>query len=369
MNILIPTYIEDVHALAIANGLTRCGHEPLLWFGADFPNKMEASFFVSMESFGLYEFGGPNLSLDEAKNCIDVVWFRRPTPPVLSPDVHPHDIEFANNEATIFYNSIWLNIADSAFWVNQFINSRVANSKIYQLRLAKTIGFTIPKTLISNSPCKIREFAQKNSPVIYKPFSQRFWQTKESKYAVWASPLEVDILKDDFSLQATPGIYQEKIDKSYELRLTFMGSHCVAIKLDSQQLESAKNDWRAHVMDVDIEEYQLPKPIYELCQSFMNSAFLNFAIFDMIVTKEGKYVFLEVNEMGQFLWIEERLPDIRMMDMFCQFLISKDRKFKYIPSEKKLSFVDYLQTSHQIDSTFLKSYHNHYEINSETEET
>lgn len=42
----------------------------------------------------------------------------------------------------------------------------------------------------------------------------------------------------------------------------------------------------------------------------------------MIVTPGGDYVFLEVNEMGQFLWIEAANPEIRLLDHFCSFLMS-----------------------------------------------
>lgn len=48
---------------------------------------------------------------------------------------------------------------------------------------------------------------------------------------------------------------------------------------------------------------------------------LLFGCIDLMVTPDDDYVFLEVNEMGQFLWIERANPDIRMLDTFCDFLI------------------------------------------------
>lgn len=46
-----------------------------------------------------------------------------------------------------------------------------------------------------------------------------------------------------------------------------------------------------------------------------------FGCFDLIVTPGGDYVFLEVNEMGAFVWIEEQNPEIKLVDAFSEFLI------------------------------------------------
>ena len=48
---------------------------------------------------------------------------------------------------------------------------------------------------------------------------------------------------------------------------------------------------------------------------------LAFGAFDVIVTPEDEYVFLEVNEQGQFLWLEEFNPDFKMLDIFIQYML------------------------------------------------
>jgi hypothetical protein len=61
----------------------------------------------------------------------------------------------------------------------------------------------------------------------------------------------------------------------------------------------------------------------------MSELGLVFGCFDLIVTPKGEYVFLEVNEMGAFLWIEERLPELELLDAFCEFLIQGRRDFSW----------------------------------------
>ncbi len=52
-----------------------------------------------------------------------------------------------------------------------------------------------------------------------------------------------------------------------------------------------------------------------------------FGAIDIVVTPTGEYVFLEINQMGQFLWLESLNPDFRLLDIFIRFMLSKDRCF------------------------------------------
>jgi len=58
---------------------------------------------------------------------------------------------------------------------------------------------------------------------------------------------------------------------------------------------------------------------------------LVFGSLDFIVTPNDEYIFLEVNEQGQFLWMEEYNLDFKMLDIFVNFLVSGTRKFEWRP--------------------------------------
>ncbi len=66
---------------------------------------------------------------------------------------------------------------------------------------------------------------------------------------------------------------------------------------------------------------------------------LVFGCFDFIVTPDNEYYFLEINEQGQFLWIEEVNPDIKMLDAFVNFLINKNSP---VVSKQSLSCTDFV---------------------------
>ena len=55
---------------------------------------------------------------------------------------------------------------------------------------------------------------------------------------------------------------------------------------------------------------------------------LVFGCFDLVVTPEDEYVFLEVNQMGQFLFVE-RFCGLPLLDAFSEFLLQADADFSW----------------------------------------
>lgn len=60
---------------------------------------------------------------------------------------------------------------------------------------------------------------------------------------------------------------------------------------------------------------------------FMQAMNLVFGCIDMVRGADGEYYFLEVNEQGQFLWIEENNPEIPTLQLVSDFLMSGNKDF------------------------------------------
>ena len=56
---------------------------------------------------------------------------------------------------------------------------------------------------------------------------------------------------------------------------------------------------------------------------------------------EGEHVFLEVNPAGQFLWVEEANPELRLLATFVDFLLSRDPAFRWQPEADAIRHADY----------------------------
>jgi glutathione synthase/RimK-type ligase-like ATP-grasp enzyme len=137
------------------------------------------------------------------------------------------------------------------------------------------------------------------------------------------------------------GIFQEKIDKAHELRVTILGEHVVTARLLSQETEATRVDWRAGMGRVRVEPDRLPPDVEQACLRLMRRLGILFGAFDFIVTPEGEHVFLEVNPSGQFLWVEEACPDLLLLAPFVDFLLARRPDFRWQPTPGAVHHADW----------------------------
>ena len=196
-------------------------------------------------------------------------------------------------------------------WVSRLDSLKVARRKLPQLLTAKRLGMNIPKTIVTNSPEEVRCFFREcDGRMIYKTLNSPIIRLGEGP-ELWGVPttlLKEEQLQSIHLIQKTGGIFQEYVDKLYEVRVTVIGNDIFAAMIHSQLEESAKIDWREAVALnlVRVEPYKLPDFVENQCRSVVYSYGLKFGAIDLIRRKDGSYVFLELNCNGQWLWVEER---------------------------------------------------------------
>ncbi|MCX7117297.1 MAG: hypothetical protein NTW94_05240 [Legionellales bacterium] len=334
MKYLILTAPEDTHALAVKIVLEELGHVVRFLFMADQPTKLKNSVFIDNDT---YHWCSSDKQNSVADNEYDVVWWRRARKPHVPKEItHPDDHSFALNENRLLFESITDNLAPNATWINPKNAAVRAQSKLFQLRMAVATGMKIPTTLCSNDPQDIRYFLLKNEAegVIYKPLCANFWFEAHATRISYTSRLSFQDLPTNKLLQLTPGIFQKEIRKKYELRVVYFGGYIIAAKLNSQAHPNGKLDWRAiSARELNVEQYFLPESLEEQIKTFMEKMGLVFGSLDFIVNEEGETIFLEVNEQGQFLWIEEANPDLKILDVFIQFITNFTKPFQWEPKK------------------------------------
>ncbi|PRQ02919.1 hypothetical protein ENSA5_18570 [Enhygromyxa salina] len=329
MKVLIPTQSHDVHAKAVASALATKGHEAVLWYASDLPTQQTLSLSYKGSSEAQLELQGVDINHHGA---FDVVWLRRPASPVLPSTMHPGDHTFAVQEWRSVLEGVWDTLSRTGFWINPRSAARRAESKPAQLAAARRVGLDVPPTLLSNDPQRIRSFIRANEPTqtIYKPFATSQWDLGDGAAAyLFTAVVDEDALPSDEILRLTPGIFQPRLAKDHELRVTFMGDHVFVAKIGSQAVDGAEVDWRIKTRSVATEVGVLPAGVEAACRALMRTFGLVFACFDFIVTPENNHVFLEVNQMGQFLWLEELAPEMPLLDAFCELLIQGRPDFQW----------------------------------------
>lgn len=335
--ILILTVPGDSHAYAVAEALRVRGAEPLVYHTADFPSRSGESVLFEGEESKVY-IEAPEAVSHPA--VVDTVWRRRPAYSLDLDILHPADQKFVDLECNIFRNSFLTQLHPEAFWVNPHEGAVRAGRKLLQQRAAVGVGLPTPDTLFSNDPDRIRSFIRSHGgQIVYKPFRPVYWQDEETSYIPYTSLLTEDRLPEDALLRSHPGIYQALVPKAYELRITMMGRRAYGAKLLSQDTENGRLDWRKSYADLRMEPFDVPPQVASRCFALLERLGIVFGCFDFIVTPDRQVVFLEVNEMGQFLFVE-LFTGLPLLDAFSEFLIQRSTEFDWRKEQVRIRYGD-----------------------------
>lgn len=345
LNILIATKPDDADSVYVKLAAEALGHRVTLWHTSDMPTLQTHSFRLDDGAIK-WSAVGAELNIDESTE-FDVVWRRRPAKPKLEGYVHPDDLKNATNENRELYNTFWQVVAPDAFWINPPISYSKSSCKLLQLKIASKLGLKIPETLVTSYPEKIIEFIQKYQPgeVVYKPMYPVMWAGDTEMRLTYTKPILLEDLPKPSVLRLTPGIYQKRIEKAFELRVTCMGHTAIATKICSQDTANGKEDWRSvSATELNMQPYALPDEIANKCFALMLKLGVVFGCFDFIVTPEGEYVFLEINEQGQFLWQEEQNASIKLLDPFVKFLVERNTNFVWKSGQESATIAQYRES-------------------------
>ncbi len=103
------------------------------------------------------------------------------------------------------------------------------------------------------------------------------------------------------------------------------GDRHVAVEVVASHNQETVCDWRlGYYGSVEVVPTELPAQVIDRLRSFMERLGLQYCAFDLLEDSDGTIWFLEGNEGGQFLWIEQYNPDIRILDEFCNFLLKRE---------------------------------------------
>lgn len=332
--VLILSQPNDIHATAVAEALARKNTECTLWQTSDFPTRATETvrFNQGRRSARLR---GPDLEVSE--HVIGTVWNRRPALVIDPARIHPGDHEFVELGCGTFRRSLLDTLAPEAFWVNpQHAVERT--SKLRQHQFALEVGLEMPDTLYTNDPDEIRAFLREHGGrIVYKPFKMTAWKEDEKYLMTYTSLLTEEQLIEDELLCMVPSIYQSLVPKAYELRVTMMGRRAFTAKVLSQETRTGRLDWRRASDELRMEPFELPTEVVEQCQALMSKLDIVFGCFDFIVRPDGRYVFLEVNQAGQFLFVENETA-LPLLDAFAEFVRQGTVDFDWSPDRVSVRY-------------------------------
>ena len=318
MKIIVLAPEDDNHTAPIKWGLEKAGYKVVCWAGLGWTGEQQASLsFANSDSLTL----GPH-SVDPG----DAIWIRRPELPLPNPKTAESDKKFATQEYRALYHSVAYMLEHfPVFCINKYSAARRIIQKSVQLHLARKCGLKMPATLMSNSPEAVRAFFARGGRTICKGFTPHVWQ-KEGQLSVAITEtfeLTGDQLPSDEVLTYAPAIYQELVPKEFDVRMVLLGGNIYSYALTNVKKAL---DWRQDAGLGHVEAKLIPTPpeVVEGVLAFARQSGICAGSLDFGVDAQGKWWFLEINEQGQFLWLDQFNRSARLMEKFCAFITAPE---------------------------------------------
>ena len=304
--VLVLTHSEDTFTIdRVADGLRARGAHPVRVDTDLFPSELSLSmrFDRDVSDHALTLAGETFLAAD-----VRAVYNRRVWKPRLDPDLDELYREGCSRESVTTLRAFLAGLSD-ARWIDPPLMVTAAEDKPRQLREARAAGLTIPRTVITNDPTRVRDFYRSlGTPMVTKMLSPLSYGMQASAFFVHTSRVEPDDLDDLDSLRLCPMVFQELVPKRVELRVIYVAGRCFTGAIDASKSERAQVDWRrANPDEVRWERHALDPDITRRLHTLMRRLGLTYGAADFIVTPDGGHVFLEVNPSGEWGMVEHDL--------------------------------------------------------------
>jgi glutathione synthase/RimK-type ligase-like ATP-grasp enzyme len=228
------------------------------------------------------------------------VWFRQPTY-LRNPEgrVLSAAEQLSRSQAMAFVRA--LSVFDQARWVNDPAATYRAESKAWQLRVARQVGFEVPHTLITND-AEAANSDRFGSVVALKAVDTVLLRERGDQLFAFTQILPVAECREE-DMAAVPVTLQAALQDKLDLRATVVGDRlwCVAIRCGGEGVEG---DWRLRKKDeLAYEAYDLPPKIEALCHALMQRMDLVMGCIDLVIA-DGRAWFIEINPTGEWGWLD-----------------------------------------------------------------
>ncbi len=301
--VLILSTSADVHATRVEQCLQELGVNVAYWNFDPFVHDCQLNFSIS-DANNQFEFNSGECTTD--MTSFDAIWFRRPgrlkSKTFFQPWIEQMMLVEAKQALMGMLNAL------PCLWVNYPACDTNASLKLLQLQVAKNVGMSLPETIVTNDPSTARAFYEKHlGSVIYKLVTEHSNFSLphfEFPHGIPTLPVRDADLKHLDQVRHGPHLFQERVNKQSDVRVTVIGAKVFATHIESQK-GTGQLDWR-NDYSVPMTAWTLPDQLAQQCLDMLKALGLNYGAFDFCLDKDGRYVFLEVNPAGQYLWVEVR---------------------------------------------------------------
>ena len=181
--------------------------------------------------------------------------------------------------------------------ISSYLKSEV--NKLIVLEEAKKVGLQVPATYIYQNQAQLDKH---RGELITKSICGNPSLTHNKRNGVVYTQKLVKGKKNSSTKSFLPSLFQESISKKYELRIFYLAGKFYSMAIFSQKDAQTGTDYRKYNNKNPNRNttYKLPDHIESKIDALMKAININCGSIDIIVTPDNRYVFLEVNPVGQF---------------------------------------------------------------------
>ncbi len=240
------------------------------------------------------------INSDFFEGCIDrvkSVWFRQP---VFLRNTPGKAISIEEQLSLSQWNAFLRGLMayDDSYWMNFPQSTYAAESKPYQLMVAKRIGFHVPETVMSNGfgfeHLRCDEFVIKSIDTV-------FLREDDHCYFAYTTMLDRESFSHDITRNA-PISFQEYIADKTDLRVTVVRDKVFPVTVTDRG-KAIPGDWRLTEKEaLEYDDVEFPPGLAGLCIQYLKELGLEYGAFDFAFA-HGKYYFIEMNPTGEWGWL------------------------------------------------------------------
>lgn len=169
-------------------------------------------------------------------------------------------------------------------------------NKLEVLYRAQNLGINIPNTYVVDSLSLVSGINNLITKCISEPFMPR---TPYGDYMTYTEDVKFDNrLQNSFF----PSLFQDKYEKEADLRIFYIDNNFYGMAIRSQADSQTSTDFRKYLNSNPNRKFpfNIPLEIQKKLKKLMDELCLETGSIDMIFTRQGEFIFLEVNPVGQF---------------------------------------------------------------------
>ncbi len=200
-------------------------------------------------------------------------------------------------------------------------------NKLIALVEAKKIGLIIPETRVITEKRDVVRFFSEYKYIINKSLDLNFEffdldnKMRFYQYTKKVTKSYIRKIPENFA----PSVFQEYINKKFEIRVFYLNKKCYATAIFSQGDTLTAIDYRRYNYSSmnRLLPYKLSENLIKKIINLMTNLNLNTGALDFILNNQNEFVFLEVNPIGQYNY-NSKNSGYNLDQKIAQFLIDEN---------------------------------------------